>query len=263
MSKRPRIPRRKQVPGTFRSHEKKGPDPDAEPQRIVLYLPISALDRAEEQSIRAGVDTVQRYCEALLLRAITAEATTEQHQDEQSRRGRINSLLAIAEDPDYLADWSSSLLDRPRLGSDPEEELTQEDALGVDSNTDSQETLVERPAEEVVFRHSGLTEEDPSAFLTSLRRGGPVSPDAGRELMQAIVNMEAIHRGETSINRRLAYALHKLAFEGQILASEVGSGASVDESTIDLLRLIQEGVDRILSGQDIRYYSSHDPSSNI
>jgi hypothetical protein len=120
---------------------------------------------------------------------------------------------------------------------------------------------VERPAAEVIFWHAGLLRDDASAFLPALRQGAPIGPGVGRELMQALVDLEAESRGASKIDRWLAYALHKLAFEGQILTSEAWAAAPVDEATVDLLRLVQEAVDRVLSGQDIRYYSPHDPSS--
>lgn len=243
------------MPGTFQSHERRGPDPSAESQRISLYLPIPALDLAEEQAMRAGVDTVQRYCEALLLRAIEAEDVKDRREEVESRRGRLGSLLAIAEDPDYLAEWTASLLDRQGGGGEGQ------GAGSAPERPGPGETIVERPAVEVILRHAGLLGEETGAFLPSLRGGGPIAPEAGRELMQALIDLEAGHRGASEIDRTLAYALHKLAFEGQILTSEAWAGASVDEATVDLLRLVQEAVDRVLSGQDIRYYSAHDPSS--
>ena len=42
-------------------------------------------------------------------------------------------------------------------------------------------------------------------------------------------------------------------FEGQILHTDAWPGA-FDAWTVDTLRAVQEAVDRILSGQDIRYY---------
>ncbi|QDV37270.1 hypothetical protein [Tautonia plasticadhaerens] len=245
------------MPGTFRSHERKGPDPSAEAQRVSIYLPAPALDLAEEQAMRAGVDTVQRYCEALLLRAIEEENARDRREEVEVRRGRLDGLLAIADDPDYLAEWTASLLDRP--GGEVEGQGAGP-VTGADV-PEPGETLVERPAVEIVFRHAGLVGQDPEAFLPALRRGGPIGPEVGRELMQALIDLEAGHRGASTIDRTLAYALHKLAFEGQILTSEAWAGASVDEATVDVLRLVQEAVDRVLSGQDIRYYSAHDPSS--
>ncbi|RUL89693.1 hypothetical protein [Tautonia sociabilis] len=261
MSKRPRIPRRRHVPGTFRPFERKGPDPKAEEQRIVLYLPIAALDRAERQAMLAGVESVQRYCEALLMRAIEAQDTLDRDQSDQSRRGRLDRLLAIADDPDYLVEWTASLR-RPPGGGTPspiarvpgDGDSDRDGEAEAEAGRPSPEAIVERPAAEVIFHHAGLLGDSPGGFLTLLRAGAPIPAEIGRELMRALVDLEVEHRGASLLDRGLSYALHKLAFEGQVLATE--AGVSVDEETVDLLRLVQEGVDRVLSGQDIRYYSS-------
>ena len=79
-------------------------------------------------------------------------------------------------------------------------------------------------------------------------------------LLRPLADLEAEHRGADVLDRRLAYALHKLAFEGQVLASEP-AGPEADEATVELLRLVQEAVDRVLSGQDIRYFAAHDPAA--
>ena len=60
------------------------------------------------------------------------------------------------------------------------------------------------------------------------------------------------------LDRRLAFALHRLAFESQILHTDAWPGA-FDAWTVDTLRAVQEAVERILSGQDIRYYPRLDP----
>ena len=106
----------------------------------------------------------------------------------------------------------------------------------------------------IVLRHAGLAENDPAGFLQSLRRGEPVTASAAQDLLQALIDLEAENRDTHSIDRRLAYALHRLAFEGQVLLTDAWHGAAADATTVDLLRIVQEGVDRILSGEDIRYY---------
>ena len=72
--------------------------------------------------------------------------------------------------------------------------------------------------------------------------------------------MEAIQRLEQRldgrwrrIDRRVAFALHRLAFEGQLLVSEGWPALGQDAATVSLLRAVQEAVDRVLSGEDIRY----------
>jgi hypothetical protein len=96
-------------------------------------------------------------------------------------------------------------------------------------------------------------EEDPQAFLPSLRRGDPVPPSEVAELAQALHDLEMEFRDCPAMDRRLTFALHRLAFESQILYTDAWPG-SFDVWTVDMLRAVQEAVERILSGQDIRYY---------
>jgi hypothetical protein len=72
-------------------------------------------------------------------------------------------------------------------------------------------------------------------------------------LAQALQALEEGLRDANRIDRRLAYALHRLAFESQVLHTDAWPGL-YDEWTVETLRAVQEYVDRILSGQDIRYY---------
>jgi hypothetical protein len=65
-------------------------------------------------------------------------------------------------------------------------------------------------------------------------------------------------RDATSLDRTFAFALHRLAFEGQVLLTDAHSDAAADPATVDALRRVQEAVDRVLSGEDIRYYPSPD-----
>ena len=93
----------------------------------------------------------------------------------------------------------------------------------------------------------------PGGFLATIRRGESVPEAAAGELLQALNALEVEYREARSIDRRVAYALHRLAFEGQVLHTDAWPGA-LDESTVNLLRIVQEAVDRVLSGEDIRYY---------
>ena len=75
----------------------------------------------------------------------------------------------------------------------------------------------------------------------------------GGELLQALNALEVEYRNARAIDRRVAYALHRLAFEGQVLHTDAWAGAWPAE-TVRILRVVQEAVDRVLSGEDIRYY---------
>jgi hypothetical protein len=110
-------------------------------------------------------------------------------------------------------------------------------------------------AAEVVLRHAALIGDDASALLPTLRRGAPIDAAAAQELLAALRELEVLYRGTPSIDRKVAYALHRLAFEGQVLITDAWPGAPVDEGTVDVLRIVQEAVDRVLSGEDIRYFA--------
>src|SRR5262249_59808744 len=110
------------------------------------------------------------------------------------------------------------------------------------------------PAAEVVLRHALLAGEDGSTFLASLRRGEAAGVAAVAELARALHDLEKESRENTMMDRRLVYALHRLAFEAQVLHTDAWPGA-FDDWTVDTVRAVQEAVERILSGQDIRYYA--------
>lgn len=271
MSKPLRYSRWRRLPGLHRITERRLPDHRSELQRLTLYLPGSALDAAERLALESGAGTVQSYCEDLLRRALESEVA----------RGRVESaaalasLDAIASDPDYLAEWSSrSALERLAVAdavaalaeswSEPEAQESGEEASEVEGESLATEPVRADiavsggpPADpaDVVFRHAAIGPEDPAGFLPTLRRGEPVAPGAAGELMQALVDLERRLRDERLLDRRLSYALHRLAFEGQVLLTDAWPNLAADQATVDVLRMIQEAVDRILSGEDIRYYA--------
>jgi hypothetical protein len=110
----------------------------------------------------------------------------------------------------------------------------------------------DRTAVEVVWRHVGVG-EDARAFLPCLRRGVPVPEAKATELIRALHQLELEHRGAEVLDRRLAHALHRLALESQVLLTDAWPGL-FDDPMIVTIRTVQEAVERILSGEDIRYY---------
>lgn len=261
MAKRSRYSRFRRLPGIYRIGERKPDDPNLEPQRIILYLPGTMLDRAQTQAMRSGVDTVQEYCERLLERAIEAEHAREVVEDAQVRRGPLQGLDAIANDPAYLAEWKASAGTREpgRLNSGPggPNAMTTPDAeVPVGHAFDPGPSPQEARAAAVVLRHAALVGDEPNSFLPTLRRGEPLDATATQELLTALADLEVAYRDATRIDRMVAYALHRLAFEGQLLLSEGWTGAPADLGSVDQLRTVQEAVDRVLSGQDIRYFSA-------
>lgn len=240
MPERPRFSRFRRLPGLYRIGDDKPPDLDAEPRLLTLYLPSGHLDRAEAQSMRVGAETVQDYCADLLRRSIEAEEQRAQAEALEARQSPLESLDALTQDPDYLA----AVADRSR-GVAPRDDpapMTEGSAMAPASED----------SREAILRHAGLApEDDAEGFLPRLRRGEPVPEESAGRLLASLADLERSHREATSLDRTLAYALHRLAFEGQVLLSDE---PSADPATVDRLHRVQEAVDRVLSGEDIRYY---------
>lgn len=253
MAKRLKHSRWRRLPGAFRVAERKFPDEGDDLQRLSLYIPGRLLDQAEALAIRAGASSVQAYCETLLGGAIESEHTREQLAEVESRRKAMEGWDAIANDADYLAEWSRSA-ERERDRPTPEADASVD---GPSPTADEEPTMGE--AEETILRHAGMGFDDPSGLLPTLRRGEGIGPEPARELLRALVRLEAKYRDAPRLDRRLAYALHRLAFEGQVLLTDAWPHATADQATVDVLRLVQEAVDRVLSGEDIRYYPEQPP----
>lgn len=263
MARRSRLPRRRPE-GTFRLGQVRpaGPPPDLDEQRITLYLPPSVLDMAEVQAAEAGVSTVQLYCARLLREAIESAHDRIRVAGAEARQGALAGFHAIEDDPEYLAEWSAA------AGPDPapaplDIQVIEAPAPVVSLNdpdpsaeADAMPAPPPSPAALVVLRHAAVGgESDPNGFLPTLRRGEPIPHGTARDLLDAIRALEAEYRDRTTLDRRVAYALHRLAYEGQVLVSDAWSGAAGDGPTVDALRLVQEAVDRVLSGEDIRYFA--------
>ena len=264
VAKRPRFSRWRRLPGVYRFGEHKWPDPNQEPQRLTLYVTGEILDRAEAQALRLGYETAQEYCTELVVRAVEAERVREHVAEVEAKRGPLEGLHEIADDPEYLAELSgaaASPRDPPPLPPEAPTPSVQADGIIFPDDAPPHGTTAPEPprsdaltpAARVVLRHAGQAEDDPFAFLPCLRRGEPVPPAAVAELGQALHDLEAEHRGAGAMDRRLGFALHRLAFESQILHTDAWPGA-FDAWTVEMLRAVQEAVERLLSGQDIRYY---------
>ncbi|MHC5537589.1 hypothetical protein ACYOEI_05085 [Singulisphaera rosea] len=109
------------------------------------------------------------------------------------------------------------------------------------------------PAARSILRHAGKG-EDPNTFLPCLRRGASLEIAEVAELAKALQDLEREYRSERILDRQVVFALHRLAYEGQVLLTDAWPN-HFDEWTVDTLRAVQEAVERILSGRDIRYFS--------
>jgi hypothetical protein len=262
LAKRPRFSRWRRLPGAYRTGDEKWPDPNDEPQRITLFVSGHVFDRAAEQAERLGFPNAQDYCTDLVVKAIEAERVRSQVANVEARRGPLEGFHAIADDPEYLAELqaagsSHEVAVHPDSAKPAAPAVTE---VGVPTPIEAAPRGAESawsPAALVVLRHAGLGEPDPSAFLPALRRGEPVPSSEVAELAQALHQLEAEYRGVPTMGRALTFALHRLAFESQILHTDAWPDR-FDVWTVDMLRSVQEAVERILSGQDIRYYANDD-----
>jgi hypothetical protein len=282
VAKRPRYSRWRRLPGVYRFGDKKRPDPNLDPQRLTLYLTWNELDAAEALAAEAGGgQTIQEYCTRLLQRALEAERIRAQVANLEAQRGVLEGLHEIADDPEYLAEWQAQVeaqardrgepvrLDTPAAAVPPSEPIAVEQA-----SDSPAPPPVERPPEagerpslepgptarplspaaEVVLRHALVIGDDGQSLLARLRRGESATVAEVAELARALQDLEQESRQSATLDRRLGYALHRLAFEAQVLHTDAFAGA-FDDWTVDTIRAVQEAVDRILSGQDIRYYA--------
>ena len=109
MAKRPRFSRWRRLPGVFRTGEHRPPDTGTELDRIILYVPARILDLAEALAEKAGVASVQDYCALLLMQGLENERVQQKVAEFEARRGPLEGLKQIADDPQYLAEWQRAL----------------------------------------------------------------------------------------------------------------------------------------------------------
>jgi hypothetical protein len=152
------------------------------------------------------------------------------------------------------AQEAAPALEPPSFGGEPAVESPSSNAES--SPGPVPQTIVripgDRAALEVLWRHVAMGQDD-WAFLPCLRRGVPVPDPKASELILALHQLELEHRGAEVLDRRVAHALHRLALESQVLLTDAWPGV-FDDPTIGTIRTVQEAVERILSGEDIRYY---------
>jgi hypothetical protein len=115
-------------------------------------------------------------------------------------------------------------------------------------------TMSEQDPMDIITRHVGEN-EDEWGFLPCLRRGDAVPTGKITELTKALDLLEDQLRDSDVISRRAAHALHRLALESQVMLTDAWPGA-FNERMVAAIRTVQESVERVLSGQDIRYDSA-------
>ena len=112
----------------------------------------------------------------------------------------------------------------------------------------------ERSAAEILSSHVAMN-DDEWGFLPCLRRGEAVPAAKVTELEGALLRLEVELRGSTTLDRRIAHGLYRLALESQVLLTDAWPGV-FDARVIQAIRTVQEAVERILSDQDIRFYAN-------
>jgi hypothetical protein len=221
-----------------------------------LYPPGELLDRAEAYAARLGFENVQEYCAALLAQGIEDERIREQVAEVEAKRGTLEGLHEIADDPEYLEELRSAAAMPRRRSTHDDVAAPSTVSIRLAGSDLGAEAVRNSDAARVVLRHAGQGSTDPISFLACLRRGEPVPQNEYTELAQALRELESMTRSERSLDRQLAFALHRLAYESQVLHTDAWPGA-FDASMVVVIRDVQESVERILSGQDIRYSSPH------
>ncbi len=266
MSRQLRFSRWKRLPGLHRVTERKIPTHLTELQRFTLYLPGELLDLAEELATQSGARTPQHFCEELLTRALLGEEVEQESKVE----GIVNSAMADA--ADYLfqesLDTERDLIIEPSGGMPAgsqfflrlnEPAFLQLPALpgpeaepvsGPDRNFGS--STLASDARTEVLRQAGLQEPvDPSAFLVALRQGESPGESGFLSLIQALEALERSLTQDQPLDRELAYALHRLAYEPQVLLSEAWPALAQDQATLQGVRMIQTLVERIFKGPGV------------
>jgi len=290
VAERNRDSRWRRLPPVFRSGEHRVPGYEDEAQRLTLYLPGGLLDLAEDLAELAEVPTIQEYCARLLALALENERARWRVADAEARRGPLEGLRAIAKDPGYLAEWrphdgpprdKEGEADGPPLTvpialeptflepediepakestpTEPPERLTvrvetRRSAEPVVAQRITPELIDGRPME-ILWNHVAPGDQSSEGFLPRLRRGESIPAAEAADLLDALRRLEEETRNAEGLDRRLAYSLYRLALESQVLMTEVWPGA-LDGPTVEAIRLAQEMVERILSGEDVRFYA--------
>lgn len=251
----------RRLPGVFRSGQRQEVGPGDEPERLTLYLPARELDLATSLAAEKGFSSTQSYCESLLRQALQAAAEArrphDRKADDPQRSAAMEGLNAIANDLDYLAEWSQSrvspdddpphafLAASPRPGPEP---IDDPNAVPIPRPVEIHLGDLEEPYR-VVLYHAALDGEPPPALLASLRAGIAVEIDAAHELIAALYTLQDRLQGATALDRRLAFALHRLALESQILLTETWPGLAGDPLQTEILRRLQDHIDGLFAGQ--------------
>jgi hypothetical protein len=267
----------RRLPPVFRSGQRRLVPPADDSRRLILDLSRELVEEAKRLAVRSGYGSLQEYCARLLAQAIETERINGQVAELQQRRGPLEGFNAIASDLEYLAEWrdqaglrevQQSQGESPRIPArpkDPSAPAPAEPAVpcpepDAEASSESRSVavrvipeLLDPSAAAMIHLHVDPAAQRQEGFLPRLRRGRALDPSCVVELMDALRRVEAVSRSSPLLDRGLVYELHRLALESQVLLTEAWPGAFNDQTTA-AIREVQEMVERILTGQDIRYY---------
>jgi hypothetical protein len=235
-----------------------------------LYLPGELLDLAEDLARRAGAGSPQLYCEGLLVRALRME---EIQQDAQ-----VGGIVASAMDAldgfvheesldterDVILDPAPPTDPAPATGPQaPRFRIRVTPSLPGPADAAAPELLTppieppepsvappscleETPGRAVALRHAALEAPfDAGAFLVQLRRGQAVASAQVSDLLAALASLEHALGDGQPLDRQLARALHRLAYEPQVLITEAWPALARDLTTLQVVREVQSAAERI------------------
>ena len=246
MAGRPRRSLWKRPNGSFRVGDRRRPDASDDPQRLTLFLSGKLLDLAETLTLRKGASSVQAYCETLLIQALQSELARQQVRDAEARHGPLEGLREIADDPEYLAEWNASVSPKEPPRHRPFAIRNRDDSPPSNVSDPIVEQTSQPASARTIIRHAGL-DDGATGLIACLRRGDTPPSNLMIEVALALSELSEALAGEPAIDRRLAHALHRLAFESQVLLTDAWPDA-FDSVTIQCIRDVQEAADLILSG---------------
>jgi hypothetical protein len=111
---RPKYSRYGRLPGVHWITERRIPGPEADLERLTLYLPGGVIDQAMVLTRRARAQSLQAFCEELLRTAIEGpHAVEETWDDDGSPKAPLHGFDAIADDVEYLVEWSEIVQPAP------------------------------------------------------------------------------------------------------------------------------------------------------
>jgi hypothetical protein len=193
-------------------------------------------------------------------------------RDLKPRDGEADAAPELTVPIAFLPDESDEPPAEARDGASPAEPLT----IRIETRRGFVEPLVaERMVPEVIDgraldvvwnhvmpRAGERDEADADGFLPRLRRGEQASAAETAELLEALRRLEEENLGVDTLDRRLAYVLHRLALESEVLMMEAWPGA-FDEPTVVAIREVQDRVARVLSGEPVRQDQDDDGLTSV